>query len=760
MNSSANPYLGGRMKAFFVSLAGCVLAFVSSLWAQDLVKEIKVVGNQRVQTETVLMNIRVTKGEPYDPEKVSESVKALYRTGYFYDVKVDKEETPEGIILTFILFERPQVKEVLISGYQKLKREELESAIKVKRGDFFDEALWEEGLKALKDLYASKGFWTASVQGDVEELPGNEVVLYVDIQEGPKGAIRGIRFEGNKAFSDRKLKKLMRTKEKDWLSWLTKSGTLNKEVLEADLARIRYFYQDQGYAEVKVSEPEITVSKDGRSLFLTVRIEEGRKYRVGSVDITGDPEEPKEKLLKAIKAKTRPGRLYRISEVTRDVFTLVDYYASKGYAHVDVVPLSSLDREKGEIHLVFKVEKGPKVYLGDITIKGNTKTRDKVIRREIKLAEGDLYNAKEIRQSLRRTKRLGIFKTVEFNTVPTSRQDVLDLEVKVDEMPTGAFQFGGGYSSLHGLVGMVALSERNLFGRGYRGYIKASLGAKMDQFSLGFTDPRFMDTFYSVGFDLFNELYDYTAYDYRLRGGDIAVGKELSDSVRIDFVYRHEKQKVFNVAEDASEYIKSQRGTTTLNKAILGLSHWTLDEPLFPTRGWDNSFSLTNAGGPLGGDSDFLRAEASLSWFKPIWGNLVLNLRGKFGIIEPYGKGNVPLGEKFFVGGMRTLRGFEYGMAGPVDENYEPKGSLKMAVLNFEFLYPLSKELGLRLALFYDMGKGFDKWQELFPLRHAVGVGLRWYSPLGPIRIDWGYNLDRKKGEKASVWDFAIGIMY
>ena len=746
-------------RRLLVAIFGLIFPILS-LAQPPTIKEIRIVGNQRVEREVILGAIGSKKGEPFSREQLSEDVRSLFSLGYFRDVRVDVQETPEGVILTYIVLEKPRIREVVISGYQKLKREEIEAVLKIKKGDFFDQQLWEESQEAVKDLYASKGFYTASVVGEVQELPGNEVTVFLDIFEGPRGWIKEIRFEGNTAFSDRKLKKLMRTKQRNWLSWLTKAGTLNRELLEVDLSRIRYFYHDHGYLDVKISKPQISVSRDGRSLFILIRIEEGKRYKIASVDLIGNLVSPKEEILKKVKLKMRPERIYRVSEVEKDVSKLVDYYADRGYAFVEVSPLRSIDRERGLVHLRFRIDPGPRVRLGRIIIKGNTKTREKVIRREIKLAEGDIWSATQIRRSLQRIKKLRIFKKVDFNTIPTSHRDVLDLEVRVEEMPTGTLQFGGGYSSVHGLVGTISLSERNLFGRAYRAYLRATLGGEMTEFSLGFSDPRFLDSYYSVGFDAFNEVYDYATYDYRITGGDVSVGRELTDHLRADLVYRYERQKIFNVEEEASDYIKSYEGITRTSKLTLTFSYWNLDDPFSPTKGWDNSLSLTNAGGALGGDVDFLRARLSLSWFHPLWGDLVFNFRSKLGIIERYGGGRIPLGEKFFVGGLRTIRGFEYGMAGPVDENQEPLGALKMVVFNFEFLYPLSKELGLKAAFFYDVGKGFDHWNDAFPLRHAVGAGIRWYSPVGPIRIDWGYNLDRKKGEKASVWDFAIGIMY
>ncbi len=748
------------LKRLFVLFVLSLLLLPSSPLSQDrrIVKEIVVVGNRRVQRDVILSEIKSKVGQPLDRELLKEDVKALWRLGNFLDVRADVKETPEGVILTFVVLEKPVIKELVISGHERIERDEIEEVLKLKEGDFFDPEDLSRGVEAVKKLYHSKGYYGVEISSEVEEAPENQVVVYIDIVEGVKAYIKEIRFEGNRAFSSRKLRKLMRTKKKGWLSWLTKTGTLEREVLEVDLARIKSFYHDHGYLTVKVSEPEITLSRDGRSITITIRIEEGDRFRVGSIDLKGDLIAPKEELLKGF--KTKVGKWYRSSLVQKDMLRIVDYYADRGYAYVDVSPLTSLDRQRKLVHLLFKVDRGPKVYIGRIEISGNTKTRDKVIRRELKVAEGELYSATKLRKSRQRIKRLGIFKEVDLSTTPTERKEVLDLEVKVQEQQTGMLQFGAGYSSVYGVVGTVALSERNLFGRAWRAYIRATLGGGMSDFSLGMSDPRFLDTSYSVGFDAFNETYDYDTYDSRVTGGDLKVGRELTDYLRADLVYRYERVKIYNVEEEASSYIKSQEGTTDTSKVTLTLTFDNIDDPLNPTRGIETWFSVCNAGGPLGGDNYFWRVSTGASWFHPLIGDLVLNLRGRFGLMEGYSGREVPLGEKFYVGGLRTLRGFEYGMAGPVDENREPIGSLKMAVLNVEFIYPLSKALGLKAAVFYDVGKGFDDWSDITPLRHAAGVGIRWYSPFGPIRIDWGYNLNRRKGEKASVWDFAVGMMY
>ncbi len=742
------------------------LIVVSSGFAQQgLVRRIVIFGNERISEEVILHEIKSAVGEPLSKERIRDDVKAIYQLGYFRDVQVDVSETDEGVILTFAVIEKPFVEDVVISGNLKVDRKDIEEVIEIKRDSVLDMDAVRSSVKEIKKLYTSKRYYGSEVTYRVEIITGNKAVVYFDIAEGVKGYIKTIQFVGNKAFSARKLKSIMKTKKKGLLWWATKSGTLETDVLEVDCNRIRSLYRDYGYVTVNVSEPEITLSTDRKSILITIRIEEGDRYRLGSLDITGDLLTSKEDLLKGLTIQV--GKYYRSSLVHKDLLWLADRYADEGYAYVDVAPLTRLDREQKLVHLVFKIEKGITVHINRIEIKGNTKTRDKVIRRELKVAEGDLYSSTLLRKSRQRVKKTGLFKEVDFAAGPTEKKELIDLDIRVEEMEAGALKFGAGYSSVVGVVGNVSVSHKNLFGLGYKGYANVKIGERVQDFSLGFTDPRVLDTQISAGFDAFNETTEYRTYDARMTGGDFRIGREITDTIRADLVYLYERVKIFDIDDDASEYIKSQRGTTDTSKVTLTVTRNTIDDIFNPTRGSEIWVSGAVAG--LGGDNYFYKARSGISWFHPIIGDLVLQLRGNIGVVRGYNDREVPLGEKFYVGGIRSLRGFEYGMAGPLDEKYDPIGALNMLAFSTELSYPLSKALGLRAAAFYDVGKGWDDGRtgresndSFTPLRHAVGAGIRWYSPLGPIRIDWGYNLNPidHRGEKTNVWDFSMGVTY
>ena len=761
-----------RIKTFNLFLFFLLVASVALGLAQEgIIKEIVFFGNERVDKAIILNEITSKVGEPFSQERISADTKAVYRLGYFRDVQVDVSETEGGVALTFVVIEKPYVADIIISGNVKLSREDIEEVIELKRDSVLEIDKISSSVQEIKKLYTSKRYFGSAVDYRVELEEGNRAIIYFDIVEGVKGYLTKITFVGNKALGSRRIKKVMQTKEKGWFWWLNKKGRLETDVLEVDISRIKSLYHDHGYVMVRVSEPEITLSKNKKSIKITIRIEEGDQYSLGSLDIAGDILTTKEELLKGLKGKV--GKVYRSSLTQKDLLWLTDQYADEGYAYVDVSPLTKLDQEEKLVHLTYKIEKGVKANINRIEIAGNTKTRDRVIRRELKIAEGDLYNATRLRRSRERVKRTGYFKEVDFAASPTEKKELIDLDIRVDEAEMGRLEFGAGYGNVTGVVGSVGISHGNLFGFGYKAYLNAEVGEHVMNFKLGFTDPRFLDTPISVGFDAYNETFEYNTYDVDVTGGDIRIGREITDVIRVDLSYLFEKVKIYNIDDLASTTIKSQRGTTTTGKAALTLTRNTIDNLYNPTRGSEIWVSGAIAG--LGGDNYFCSVKGGASWFHPIIGDLVLHLNGQIGIIRGYNDTDVPLQEKFYVGGINTMRGFEYGVAGPIEINeygdIEPIGALNMVSFQTELLYPLSKTLGLRAAAFYDVGKGWGTDDDqlhpsldenFWPLRHAVGVGIRWYSPFGPIRIDWAYNLNQRpeRGEKSNVWDFSMGTMF
>jgi len=749
------------VKPWWLGLFALVLTVLivgTTFGQEESLYKITILGNAKVEEGVIRGAIRSLLGRPLSLEQVQSDLRAIFALGYFTDVQVDIQSTPQGRELIFIVVEKPSVKEVVITGNEKVKLDDIkEKATLVPRSILNLEKI-RENSEQIRKVYFSKGYYGVKVTHKIDYLETNEAVVTFEIVEGPKGDVRKIIFKGNERIKSSDLKKVMTTKEWNILSFLTKAGTLDEDALKNDTQLMTAYYFDKGFLDVKISEPKIDLS-DPKRIRIEIEISEGPQYRFGNIDLKGDILTNKEDLFKSV--KIRRNEIFSNSALRRDVGALTAAFADRGYAFVEVAPETSVDRQNLLVHITYTIDKKKPVSLERIQIVGNTKTRDKVVRRELQVAEGELYSVTGLGLSRDRLKRTGYFKDIEFATSRGSADDKLNLNVKVEEAQTGALSFGVGYSSLYQAMIMASISDRNLFGLGYSGSLRANLGGEATDFRLSLTDPYFLDYPYSVGFDAYIENVEYfDDYNYDVKGFNIRVGKELTPIWRLDGMYKLEDVNIFDVTRDAPKSIKDQEGRALTSAISATLSVDTRNDYFAPSRGQRSSVTLMDAGGILGGDNDFIKAFADTNWFFPLMWNLVLNLRAKVGIVEPYGGKEVPVYEKFYVGGIATIRGFEYGMAGPVDDNEDPLGANKMVVFTTEILFPLAPELGLRGALFCDVGKGFDDFGDFLPVRIGAGPGIRWFSPFGPIRIDLGFNLDPKNGEKSQVLEFSVGTIY
>jgi outer membrane protein insertion porin family len=727
--------------------------------AEENIDKIMILGNVKVEEGVIRGAIKSREGGPFSVEKIREDLRSIFDLGSFTDVQVDIKSTPRGKEVIFIVVEKPSIKEILIKGNDKVKLDDIKEKMTLTPRSILNLEKVKENSEQIRKLYFSKGYYGVKVEYKVDYLETNEAIVTYMISEGPKGHIQKIVFKGNKNIKSSDLKKVMTTKRRNILSIITKTGTLDEDVLKNDLQLLTAYYFDHGYLEAKLSEPKVDLSNP-KKIQIEIGIVEGPQYYLGNIDFKGDLLTTKEALFKVLKIKR--GDAYSNTAIRREVNALMEKFANQGYAYVEVNPETSVDNKNLLVHLTFEIEKKKSVYYEKIQVVGNTKTRDKVIRRELRVAEGELYNATDMNYSRDRLKRLGYFKEVDFTTGRGSTEDKINLDIKVEETPTGAISFGVGYSTIESVVGSASISDRNLFGLGYSGMLKFSLGFQTQSARLSLTDPYFLGYPYAAGFDLYHERVEiFTTYSYKITGGDIRFGKELTDKIRIDAMYKLENVDVYNVASDASIFILDQQGKRTTSAIALTPSIDTRDDFFNPRRGGRHSLLIQDAGGFLGGDNYFVKVLGQSSWFFPLPLRTTLNLRGQAGIITPYGGKELPLYEKFFVGGINTVRGFEYGKAGPVDlPTGDPLGSKKMVAFNVEWIFPLSREIGLQGALFFDVGKGFDKLSDITPLRFGAGPGIRWFSPFGPIHIDLGFNLNRKRGEKGQVVDFTGGSVF
>ncbi len=726
--------------------------------AEESIYKIMILGNVKVEEGVIRGAIKSREGGPFSVEKVREDLRSIFDLGSFTDVQVDIKPNPQGKEVIFIVVEKPSIKDILLKGNNKVKLDDIKEKMTLTPRSILNLEKVKENSEQIRKLYFSKGYYGVKVEYKVDYLETNEAVVTFTISEGPKGHIKKIVFKGNKKIKSSQLKKLIATKRRNIFSIITKTGTLDEDILKNDLQLLTAYYFDHGYLDAKVSEPKVDLSNP-KKIRIEVEIVEGPRYHLGNVDFKGDLLTTKEALFKVL--KIRRGDAYSNTVIRREVNSLTEKFANQGYAYVEINPEIAVDSKNLLVHITFEIEKKKRVFYEKIQVVGNTKTRDKVVRRELVVAEGDLYNAAEMNKSRDRLKRTGYFKEVDFTTSRGSTEEKINLDVKVEEAPTGAITFGVGYSTIESVVGSASISDRNLFGRGYSGSLKFSLGFKTQNFRLSFTDPYFLGYPYAAGIDLYHERVEiFDTYSYKITGGDLRFGKELTDKLRIDAMYKLENIHVFNVADDASLIIQEQKGKKTTSAISITPSVDTRDDYFNPRRGGKHSLLVQNAGGILGGDNYFVKALAQTSWFFPLPLNSTLNLRAQAGVISGYGGRKLPIYEKFFAGGISTVRGFEYGRAGPVDVNDEPTGAKKLVVFNSEVIFPISREIGLKGALFFDVGKGFDKWSQITPLKFGAGPGIRWYSPFGPIHIDLGFNLNPKKGEKGHVIEFTAGTVY
>ena len=755
--------MGYRMrKGIGISLVLLLLSIGISEGSEEVIHKITILGNVKVEEGVIRGALKSREGGPFSADRVREDLRSVFGLDYFSDVQVDIKTTPKGRDIIFIVMEKPSIKEILITGNQKVKLDDIKEKVTLIPRSIFNLEKVKENGEQIRKLYFSKGYYGVKVEHKVDSLETNEAVVTFQIEEGVKGHIKKITFKGNKKIKSSDLKKIIQTKQRNIFSIITKTGLLDEDILKNDIQLLTAYYIDHGYLNVKIPEPKIDF-RDPKRIRAEIEISEGPQYRIGEIDFKGDVLTTREDLFRSIQIKRN--HIYSTSAIRKDIHGLTEKFSNQGYANVEVTPATSTDEKNLLVHLTFEIEKKKQVSFEKIQIVGNTKTRDKVIRRELQVAEGELYSATGLSKSRDRLKRAGYFKEAELTTSRGTTEEKTNLEIKVEEAPTGALSFGIGYSSIENVVGSASISDRNLFGLGYHGLLRFRLGAETRDLRLSFTDPYFLGYNFSAGIDLYNENREFDTYSYNILGGTLRAGKELTEKLRGDVTYKLERIKVSNLRSDASRFIREQEGHKLTSALSLSLTMDTRNDYYNPTKGARHSITFTNAGGILGGDNYFVKGLAETSWYFPFPLKTVLNLRAKAGFVEPYGGRKVPIYEKFFVGGLYTVRGFEYGMAGPVDQDREPRGSNKMVALNTELTIPLSSEIGLRAALFFDIGKGWgaesgEGINRNRGIKMGAGPGIRWFSPFGPIHIDLGFNLNPKPGEKSKVFEFTAGTVY
>ncbi|NIS60059.1 MAG: outer membrane protein assembly factor BamA, partial [Proteobacteria bacterium] len=529
------------------------------LGEDEKIIKITILGNEKVAEDVIRNNIKSKENETLSIQQIRKDLKSIYEMDFFTDVIIDVRDVQGGKEVIFIVVEKPSIRNILISGNVKIEASKIREEIDLATGAILNMEKLKQTADNIKKFYSSEAYYRAKVNYRPNYLEGNQVDVEFIIEEGKKGYIKKVRFQGNKHFPARKLRKYMKVKKKGWFWWFTKRGILDEEDLDVDLQNLNAFYFDHGYIKVKIDKPKITITEDGKWIYIDLKIHEGEQFRVGEIDFRGDILTTRKDLFKQVTLEK--GKVYRTSLVQKDIRRITNFYGDKGYAYAEIVPLTSVDSEKKLVHITFDIRKGKEVFFERITISGNTKTRDKVIRRELKAGEGDRYSATAITRGRQKLRTSGYFKEVQFTTSRGAQDDRINLNIKVEEAPTGAITFGAGFSSLEGLVATASISERNLFGLGYRTHLSGTLGGESERFKFGFTDPWFLGTPTSAGFNVYIEESDvFDTYSSDVIGADVTLGRFLTEYISASLIGRAERVDIFDVSPDASRFIKEQEG--------------------------------------------------------------------------------------------------------------------------------------------------------------------------------------------------------
>jgi outer membrane protein insertion porin family len=757
-------------------LANIFLLCVMSSYAQDEaaglqnkeVKAIDIVGSKTASLATLLSKIKTKVGATYSANVARDDIKRLYALGYFDDVQVKLTAAGKGVNVTFLVTEKPIIESINFKGACHISRGVLDSTLKTKVGAYLDKQRLRSDLEEIKRTYARKGFSMADTRYDsILNEETNKVAITIIITEGLSARIKQVAVEGNQAFNDNKIVSLIKSKPSKW--WLFRKGYLDEPTLQEDIERLLAFYRREGFTDVTITKETALVQSAWYKLIL--KIKEGQRYYVGEVTIEGNQVFSAPELKKHL-TDIVGERVFSQEALSSDEFNLRSFYMDNGYVFAKVTGTTSVNRQTGKVDVVFSVIEDEIVYVNLIKIKGNVKTKDVVIRRELRLKPGERFDGAKLRRSKERLYNLGFFdetEGIDFDIEPTKERNKSDLIVQVKETHTGNFSFGGGYSSIDQFVGFIEIEQKNFdwknfpyfTGAGQNLRLRATIGSLTESFDLSFTEPWIFDYPVSFGFDAFKYSHDRESdvgygYNEDRLGGALRLGREFSDYWRAGSFYRLQKIEITDIEETATADFKKEGGDNTLSTLGLSATFDTRDNVFEPHRGivFYNSFECT--GGPLGADKDFTKIWNATTYFLPLFKNSVLMFKARSGIENPFGNSDeVPVYERFFAGGADSIRGYNERKVGPIDPSTEdPIGGEAIFIGNVEYLYPLWKYI--RAAAFVDTGNVWRRMEDFGSgnLKTGVGVGLRVKTPLGPFKLDYGYPLKVAPGEESKQGQF------
>ena len=767
---------------FIVAFTACV-ALEGAAFAQsdpDVISQIRVEGNQRIEPETVRSYMQIAVGDKYEADKVDQSLKTLFATGLFADVTIRRE----GSVLIVSVVENPIINRIAFEGNKAIKKDKLDKEVQLRPRVVYTRARVRADVQRIIEIYRRSGRFAATVEPKIVQLPQNRVDLIFEIHEGKKTKIRRINFIGNEHYGDGELRSKTSTKESRWWRFFSKGDTYDPDRLAYDRELLRQFYLQHGYADFRVVSAVAELTKDRREFFITFTVEEGQTYRFGDIKLVSDIRDLKPDALKDL-IQPKQGKLYNAKLIEDTVDALNEAAGMRGYAFVDIRPEIHRDKANRTIGVTFHVLQAPRVYVERIEITGNFQTLDRVIRREMRLAEGDAFNVALMRRSRERIRGLGFFGDVNVDQVQGSAPDRNVIQVSVQERSTGELSIGAGYSSQEHLIGQVSIRQRNLLGRGQDLRASFSISSIQQSVDLGFTEPYFMGRDIAAGVDLFRSSTDYTDYSYYKQGRtgfQLRTGFPVTEYLTVGLRYKFSRDNISlsnNISSSLfPSYVLESLGKFTTSSIGYSVSYDRLDDRLKPKRGFNWVLSQDLAG--LGGSVKYIRSSVAYNWYHPLFkDNWVLHFGVQSGYIEGLGQG-VRINDRYFLGGgsggSGQLRGFEPGGVGPAIFNpystnksrYDALGGNLYYSGTLEFTVPIgaANELGLKLSTFVDFGSlayvdtvGPNIF-DVGSIRASAGIGIGWNSPMGPIRLDFGQPLAKEPFDRTQFFQFNFGTNF
>ncbi|MGB2706050.1 MAG: outer membrane protein assembly factor BamA, partial [Candidatus Omnitrophota bacterium] len=725
---------------------------------RKLVLDIRVKGNQAISSATILAKIKTKPGTPFSQEVVNDDIKRLYALGYFTDVAVDVEDYKEGVMVTVIVEEKPVIEEIVFEGNKKIRDRRLKKIMQLKAGDMLSFSKLSEDISEIRSFYERSGFHRVKVKYELEkDKELNQVTINIKIDERSRIRIKRVRVEGNESVKTKKILELMQTRP----AWLLRRGYFDDETFENDLAKIKMYYQDLGFLDISIT-PQFDYEEEKGVMYITLKIDEGKCYYVGKIFIEGNIVFPEEEIREKLSLK--PGDPFSYTKLRQDMEGVRALYYHKGYMNAEISVDRVLEPKTQNLDIIFGIDAKDVVYIGKINIKGNTKTKDVVIRRELRAYPGERFDGDKIRRSKERLYNLGFFEDIYFETERTDSPDVNNLEVSVKETKTGEFAFGGGYSSVDEFIGFVQLSQKNFdilnfpyfTGDGQYLALKADLSTVRWDADISWTEPWILDYPLSFGFDGYHRTHlrrTQVGYGYKeaRTGGDLRFGKEFLEYFNGNLMYKLEHVDISDVSAEASQDLRDEAGKNWLSSLMLGVNFDNRDNVFSPTKGFNTGLSLENTGGFLLGDKNFLKGFAYGSFYYSPFAKIVLELKARAGLCDSYGRSKkVPIYERFYAGGANTIRGYRERKVGPRDvSSNDPLGGESLLVGNVEVTFPIYEKV-IKGAVFYDVG---NVWEEVRDFargnfKQGAGIGVRVKTPIGPVKLDWGYPLSRNHDDK------------